>query len=113
MTSRRRDSASPTGGERRDCRDQRVPTPASRAREKKLYRSNNPVKPYEPYVLPVPPPHGGADSSRRELASLLARGYLRLLDKSRGSAVSRAKKTDVSLEVPALPRPHVDGHEAA
>jgi hypothetical protein len=43
--------------------------------------------------------------SLTDLAALLARAYLRLLDKSRTSAVSCPDQDDVSLGVPALPRP--------
>jgi hypothetical protein len=42
---------------------------------------------------------------QEELASLLARGYLRLLEKSRSVAVSCPESDEVSLDVPALPRP--------
>ena len=40
-----------------------------------------------------------------ELAVLLARGFLRLAERSRNVAVSRAADEHVSLEVPAVPRP--------
>ncbi len=57
-------------------------------------------------------------SSRRpdafiDLASILARGVRRFLEKSRPSAVSSAENLNVSLDVTAPSRPHVGGNEAA
>lgn len=48
-----------------------------------------------------------------ELATLLARGYLRLAEKSRTSAVSCADTAQIPLEVSGPESPHVGGHEAA
>ena len=43
----------------------------------------------------------------RELAVVLARGYLRLLEKRRNRAVSRADSEQIGLEVPPVESPDV------
>jgi hypothetical protein len=45
------------------------------------------------------------DQGCRNLSTLLARGYLRLLEASRQSAVSCGPDYQNRLDVPALPRP--------
>lgn len=48
-----------------------------------------------------------------ELATLLARAFLRLPESARRVAISDAEIPRDRLDVSALPRPHVDGSEAA
>ena len=52
-------------------------------------------------------------TQQREIVSILARGFLRLVETSRQVAVSDADKPQLPLDVLALPGPHVDGNEAA
>jgi hypothetical protein len=56
----------------------------------------------------------GRENDRlRELAAVIARGFLRLSETSRRDAVSCAQTPMDPLDVSALSRPHVDENEAA
>ena len=50
------------------------------------------------------------DEPWRELAAVLATGYLRLTQRSRNDAVSRPGEPQKPLDLPRKPRPHVQGH---
>jgi hypothetical protein len=62
--------------------------------------------------MPKPLP-SAADSSEAELASLLARGYLRFRERSRRAAVSCTPDEQIPLDESRASRPDLNGNEAA